>query len=123
MSARGAAYSQLASFILTKCTVSFLSSMSEIINPNQLFRTLSLKPDGQIKKLWDSQAEVLDIYYAKLKDSKKVAIELPTGSGKSIISILILEMWRRTGKRVAILTSSIALGDDMGRRCNDLGAS
>jgi hypothetical protein len=52
-----------------------------------------------------------------------VAIELPTGSGKSIISLLILEMWRRIGKRVAILTSSIALGDDMKRRCEDLGIS
>jgi hypothetical protein len=95
--------------------------MSEIINPNQLFKTLSLKPDGQIKSLWEIQTEVLDIYYAKLKDAKKVAIELPTGSGKSIISILILEMWRRVGKRVAILTSSIALGDDMKRRCDDIG--
>jgi hypothetical protein len=95
--------------------------MSEIINPNQLFKTLILKPDGQIKNLWDIQAEVLDIYHAKLKDAKRVAIELPTGSGKSIISLLILEMWRRIGKRVAILTSSIALGDDMKRRCDDLG--
>ena len=50
-----------------------------------------------------------------------MAIELPTGSGKSIVSLLILEMWRRVGKRVATLTSSIALSDDMKRRCDDLG--
>jgi len=95
--------------------------MTENINPNQLFGTLSLKPDGQIKSLWDIQVEVLDRYYSILKDSKRVAIELPTGSGKSIISLLILEMWRKSGKRVAILTSSIALSDDMKRRCDDLG--
>ena len=95
--------------------------MSETINPNQLFKTLSLNPSGQIKRLWAIQEEVLEIYFTKLKDSKRVAIELPTGSGKSIISLLILEMWRRIGKRVAVLTSSIALGDDMKRRCNDLG--
>src|SRR3972149_2301971 len=95
--------------------------MSETINPNQLFKTLSLNPSGQIKRLWAIQEEVLEIYFTKLKDSKRVAIELPTGSGKSIISLLILQMWRRIGKRVAVLTSSIALGDDMKRRCNDLG--
>ena len=95
--------------------------MEEMVNPNQLFRALSLRPSGQIKNLWEIQAEVLDLYFTKLKDARRVAIELPTGSGKSIISLLILEMWRRVGKRVAILTSSIALGDDMRRRCDDLG--
>lgn len=97
--------------------------MTEIVNPNALFKTLNLRPGGQIKNLWDIQAEVLDFYFAKLKDARRVAIELPTGSGKSIISLLILETWRRIGKRVAILTSSIALGDDMKRRCEDLGLS
>jgi hypothetical protein len=96
-------------------------SLTDIENPNALFKTLNLKTDGQIKNLWNIQAEVLDIYFAKLKDARQVAIELPTGSGKSIISLLILEMWRRIGKRVAILTSSIALGEDMKRRCDDLG--
>ena len=57
----------------------------------------------------------------ELKDEKRIAIELPTGSGKSIIGLLILEMWKRLGKRVAILTSSIALSEDMARRCEDLG--
>ncbi len=95
--------------------------MTEVTNPNQLFKTLKLKPNGQIKNLWDNQSEVLDVYFNKFKDSKKLAIELPTGSGKSIVSLLILEMWRQAGKRVALLTSSIALGDDMKRRCDDLG--
>jgi len=95
--------------------------MSEPVRPTELFKQLKLRPDGQIKGLWDIQTEVLNIYYTKLKDLKRVAIELPTGSGKSIISLLILEMWRRTGKRVAILTSSIALSNDMKRRCEDLG--
>ena len=90
------------------------------IHPNELFNQLELKKDGQIQELWDVQTEVLDKYFKNLKDLKKVAIELPTGSGKSIISLLILEMWRRTGKRVAILTSSIALSNDMKRRCDDL---
>lgn len=91
------------------------------INPVQLFDELNLNPHGQIKELWNVQKEVLNIYYSSLKDKKKIAIELPTGSGKSIIGLLILEMWRRADKRVAILVSSIALGEDMARRCSDLG--
>jgi len=91
------------------------------MHPNEMFKQLNLKQDGQIKKLWDVQIEVLEKYFKHLKDLKRVAIELPTGSGKSIISLLILEMWRRTGKRVAIVTSSIALSNDMKRRCDDLG--
>lgn len=95
--------------------------MIQLSDPLSLFSSLELKPDGQIKELWDSQIEVLDKYYKELKDEKRIAIELPTGSGKSIIGLLILEMWRRTGKRVAILTSSIALSEDMAKRCEDLG--
>jgi len=95
--------------------------MSALTNPVQLFDELDLNPSGQIKDLWNVQKEVLSIYYDSLKDEKKIAIELPTGSGKSIIALLILEMWRKAGKRVAILISSIALGEDMARRCNDLG--
>ena len=95
--------------------------MLEPSDPILLFESLELKPDGQIRKLWESQIEVLDKYYKELKDEKRIAIELPTGSGKSIIGLLILEMWRKTGKRGAILTSSIALSEDMARRCEDLG--
>jgi hypothetical protein len=97
--------------------------MTEIINPIDLFGSLTLNPNGQIKKLWDIQKEVLSFYFSNLVKSKRVAIELPTGSGKSIVSLLILEAWRRAGKRVAILTSSVALSYDMQNRCNDLGIS
>jgi hypothetical protein len=38
-----------------------------------------------------------------------------------VIGLLILEAWRASGKRVAVLTSSNALADDMARRCEDLG--
>ena len=93
--------------------------MLEPSDPLLLFESLELKPDGQIRELWKSQIEVLDKYYKELKDERRIAIELPTGSGKSIIGLLILEMWRKTGKRVAILTSSIALSEDMARRCED----
>jgi Rad3-related DNA helicase len=90
-------------------------------DPTELFKTLPLRINGQIKSLWPIEEEVLKKYSSELKDEKRLALELPTGSGKSIISLLILESWRRGGKRVALLTSSLALADDMKRRCDDLG--
>lgn len=90
-------------------------------DPVELWKTLPLRPDGQIKNLWPIEEEILKKYYMELKDEKRLALELPTGSGKSIIGLLILESWRRNGKRVALLTSSLALADDMKRRCDDLG--
>lgn len=83
--------------------------------------TLPLKSNGQIKELWPIEEEVLHKYYSELKDERRLAIELPTGSGKSIIGLLLLESWRIAGKRVAMLTSSLALAEDMKRRCDDLG--
>lgn len=85
-------------------------------DPTELFKTLPLRPGGQIKSLWPVEEEILKKYHSELKDEKRLALELPTGSGKSIIGLLILESWRGSGKRVAILTSSLALADDMKRR-------
>jgi Rad3-related DNA helicase len=90
-------------------------------NPVDVFASLPLRPDGPIKEPWPLEKEVLQRYYGEQKDHPRVAIELPTGSGKSIIGLVLLESWRRAGKRVAILTSSIALADDMVKRCADLG--
>ena len=80
-----------------------------------------MKPDGQIRDLWTVQSEVLSKYYGEMLEDSRVAFELPTGAGKSIIALLILEMWIKAGKRVAILVSSLELSKDMVRRCRDIG--
>src|SRR6266567_1378247 len=95
--------------------------VTTVEDPLQLFTKLPLRPDGQIKALWPVEEEILSKYYHDLKSDSRVAIQLPTGSGKSIISLILLESWRRSGKRVAVLTSSAALADDMANRCKDLG--
>ncbi|MEW6605097.1 MAG: DEAD/DEAH box helicase, partial [Thermoproteota archaeon] len=93
---------------------------SKLDSPVAVFNSLT-KPTGIIQKLWDAQGETLDKYYASMTDKRLVAINLPTGSGKSIIGLVILESWRRNGKRVAIITSSNALCVDLDKRCKDLG--
>ena len=90
-------------------------------NPIEVFSSLKRPAESRIDDLWDLEKEVLEKYSAGLQIGSRVAIELPTGAGKSVIGLLILESWRLEGKRVAILTASNALAEDMTKRCHELG--
>ncbi len=70
--------------------------------PVLLFRDLRKQPS--IKFLWGHQEKLLDQYYAKHLDTSDLAIELPTGSGKTLVGLLIGEFRRRVrGERVVFL--------------------
>lgn len=72
-------------------------------SPALLFRDLKGK-DKSIKFLWEHQAKVLDSYLADHLDKNDVAVELPTGSGKTLVGLLIGEFRRRAkGERVVLL--------------------
>jgi len=90
-------------------------------SPRDIFSELPINPSSPIRKLWPHQEEVLDRYAKDLKDETRLAFELPTGSGKTLIALLILEWWRRQGKRVAILSSSKALAEDIQSKAQDVG--
>jgi hypothetical protein len=47
-----------------------------------------------VDNLWSEQADVLRLYVEGHVDSDDVALELPTGSGKTLVGLLIAE-WRR----------------------------
>jgi hypothetical protein len=67
-----------------------------------LFR--DLRKDPSIKFLWGHQEKLLDQYKAKHLDTPNLAIELPTGSGKTLVGLLIGEYLRRVrGERVLFL--------------------
>jgi Type III restriction enzyme, res subunit len=71
-------------------------------SPAILFR--DLKRDSSLKFLWDHQARLLDEYYDKHCSTRDLAVELPTGSGKTLVAILIAEFRRRAFReRVAFL--------------------
>ncbi|WP_026522914.1 DEAD/DEAH box helicase family protein [Butyrivibrio sp. VCB2001] len=56
--------------------------------------------DNKLKKIMgplDYQSAMLDAYI-KQKDSKNIALELPTGSGKTLVGLLIAEYRRRKNK-------------------------
>jgi superfamily II DNA or RNA helicase len=66
-----------------------------------------LKRDTDVKFLWGHQKEVLDAYYDHHLETKDLALELPTGTGKTLVGLLIGEFRRRSGReRVVFLCST-----------------
>jgi len=70
-------------------------------SPDRLFRDL---PRRKHASLFDHQGQVLRTYVAKALEAPDVALQLPTGSGKTLVGLLLAE-WRRRkfGERVVYL--------------------
>lgn len=65
---------------------------------------LDLERDPSVKFLWGHQEKTLDKYFAHHRDALDLAIELPTGTGKTLVGLLIAEYRRRSSnERVAFL--------------------
>jgi len=65
-------------------------------DPESLFRDLKQR-SAKIQYLWSHQADVLRTWHQTYLTSKNVALELPTGTGKTLIGLLIAE-YRRQAK-------------------------
>ena len=68
----------------------FSNNNSAVDSPETLFRDLHTKT---VQGLLSQQADILR-EYMKNKDKSDIALELPTGSGKTLVGLLIAE-WRR----------------------------
>lgn len=64
-------------------------------DPERLFGSLPRTANG-VKVLWAHQADQLRHYARDHRGSADVALELPTGSGKTLVGLLIAEWRRRT---------------------------
>lgn len=73
---------------------------------------------SKFRALWPAQAHVLDTYSLAYTSESDVAIELPTGAGKTLIALLIAEAWRQEGKRVAVLSANKTLAREMKREAD-----
>lgn len=74
-----------------------------IDSPEALFRTLRPSDSG-VRHLWAHQADLLRDYQALPAAAIDVAVELPTGAGKTLVGQLLGEYRRRaSGQRVAYL--------------------
>lgn len=63
------------------------------VSPEELFGDLPKLPQ-RVAPLWGHQTDQLRTYFDGHKDTPDVALELPTGSGKTLVGMLIAE-WRR----------------------------
>lgn len=82
---------------------------------------LRLLNSRKFRTLREGQKYILQQYSATYATKPNVAIELPTGAGKSLISLLVGEAWRQAGKKVAILTANKTLAKQMFREAESLG--
>src|SRR5689334_9704951 len=72
-------------------------------------------------ELRPAQDQVLAAYAAEFDATPDLAIELPTGAGKSLVALLIAESWRRQGRTAAILTANKTLAHQMEHEATALG--
>jgi hypothetical protein len=78
-------------------------------SPERLFDDLPRTRDG-VPSLWAHQADMLRDYHRDHVDTPDIALELPTGAGKTLPALLIAE-WRRTSlsERVAYVCPTVQL--------------
>jgi len=93
---------------------------TEVDDPETLFRDLRGRSQD-IKHLWSHQADLLR-EYKKYERARDVAIELPTGSGKTLVGLLIGEYRRRKYReRVAYLCPTRQLARQVGEQSKKYG--
>lgn len=89
-------------------------------SPEALFSGLR-KRSPNIPYLWSHQADILRSYHAK-SSARNLALELPTGAGKTLIGLMIGE-WQRqaNGLRVAYLCPTRQLAHQVGAQAAEYG--
>lgn len=92
--------------------------MDNLIDFTQFLAGLN---SGKFRQLWTAQAHVLDTYTRDFLKKTDVAVDLPTGAGKTLIALLVSEAWRREGKSVAILSANKTLARQMLQEAQALG--
>jgi Superfamily II helicase len=90
-------------------------------SPIQLFDLLTGRAPS-IKFLWAHQQAMLEAYSASHEDASDVALELPTGAGKTLVGMLVGEYRRRSmGQRVAVLCPTRQLAGQVAQQAHDYG--
>ena len=76
---------------------------------------------AKFQSLRPAQERVLGKYVQEFGDTADVAVELPTGAGKTLIALLIAENRRQSGHKVAILSANKTLARQMLQESRELG--
>lgn len=89
--------------------------------PEDLYDTLQ-GSDPNVRHLWAHQADALRTYYEEHRETDDVALEFPTGAGKTLVGTLIAE-WRRRAlsERVAFVCPNNQLANQAAAKAHDYG--
>jgi len=94
---------------------------SHVTDPETLFRDLRGR-SPEIRHLWSHQADLLRHYHKHFQKVQDVAIELPTGAGKTLVGLLIGEFRRQSfNERVAYLCPTRQLARQVGAQASKYG--
>ncbi|MYN66257.1 MAG: DEAD/DEAH box helicase [Acidobacteria bacterium] len=85
-----------------------------------LFHDLKRR-SSSIQHLWAHQADLIRLYHSDHQESAHVALELPTGAGKTLVGLLIGEYRRRLGERVLYLCPTRQLVHQVSEQASDYG--
>lgn len=95
---------------------------SSVTNPLEIFDLLPEKKEKYEGLLRHAQIEVLQNWYANHYDEKNTIIKMNTGSGKTVIGLLILQAYLNDGKGPAVyIVPDNYLIEQIVREANDLG--
>lgn len=75
---------------------------------------------AKFRKLRPAQEHVLAEYARNFPNKRDLAVELPTGAGKTLIALLIASAWLAEGRKVAILSANKTLARQMAAEGRDL---
>lgn len=90
-------------------------------DPEVLFRDLRNRAP-EVKHLWSHQADLLRDYHQRFTNASDVAIQIPTGAGKTLVGLLIGEYLRQTkNDRVAYICPTRQLARQVGAQASKYG--
>lgn len=82
---------------------------------------LKAKNSVKFDEFYPAQEAALNSYSEGFLQAPSVAIELPTGSGKSLIALMILDFWMHQGKKTAVLCGTKNLARQFKEEAEALG--
>ena len=98
------------------------SKLDAILDPQQIFDVLPSKSKKYEEYLRDVQSTVLENWYADYRDKKNTVLKMNTGSGKTVVGLLILKSYLHENKGPAVyIVSDNYLVEQVIAEATDLG--
>lgn len=82
---------------------------------------LRAKKSQKFEELYSAQESALNLYSSGFINQPTIAIELPTGSGKTLIALMVLDFWQEQKRKTAVLCGTKNLARQFKDEADALG--